>query len=388
MVRSEEREIFSDKINSLTKSQLWEMGISRVSDVTGLDVIGSYTYSSVRPLSINISVNSGKSLNPRMARAGAILESAEYYAGECPSGETIESSVSQLGYPKIDCFSLPLISHSIFHQDMVIEWEVATEIVSGSNRLVPSEICWLVPRGNKFIAHFQNSSNGVASGCSIPDAICSGIYEIIERDARTISEYCESNKRVVNIPDSIQELKNKATKSGLRVGLFSCTQEDIGIPVFGCVVYGDEAGVYAGHGCHIDPVKSMERAVLEAYQSRCVFISGSRDDLFRRSFLVARNTSPKKIDDLMNGMPEDLNEYVSPKEMETSDEMKSISKSVIDAGFKEIYVKHLKTIEVGDNAIPVVKVFVPGMESIRMDGIWSPSPRCLKKKSLYTSGQA
>jgi YcaO-like protein with predicted kinase domain len=388
MIRKEARLEFADKINVLNKSELWDMGISRVSEVTGLDVVGCPVWVSCRPLSRTVSLNAGKSLDRMMSRAGAILEASEFCAAEIPKGESMVAPYSEVKDKAVDYRSLPLIHSSILHEDMPIEWEWSTEILSGQNKLVPSGACWMHPRTKTFIGHFQNSSNGNASGYSIVDAIISGLYEVVERDAWTISEHLESHKIVENLPESIKSMEEMAKRSALKLSVFSCTQEDIGIPVFGAVVHGDDAGLYTGHGCNRCPIKAMERAVLEAFQSRCVYIAGARDDLFRRSFLISKNTNPKDIETSLGKLGRDDTEYQELGDVEDSQELIELSRKVKDAGLNDIYVKHLNTFEFKDVTIPVVKVIVPGLETCKMDGQWTPSPRCLKKKSLFTSAQA
>lgn len=390
MLRHEGRIAFADKINRLSKAELWTMGISRVSDITGLDIVGCPTWISCRPLSKTVSLNAGKSLNREMARAGAILEASEFHAGENPQGDTVVASYLDAKDHAVDYRLLPLIRDSILHEEMPIEWELSTEIVSGKNKLIPSGVCWMHPRSKTFIGHFQNSSNGAASGYSIPDAILSGLYEVIERDAWTISEYIESHKVVLNIPESVKVMSEMSNKAGLKLSIFSCTQEDVGIPVFGAAIRGDNAGLYMGHGANRCPVKAMERAALEAFQSRCVYISGARDDLFRRSFLITKQTNPKEIDKAIAKLGKDDSPYpdLELEEIEDHSELSEVVNKVKKSGFNEIYVKHLKTFEFEEVTIPVVKVIVPGMETCKMDGQWTPSPRCQKKKSLYILAQA
>ena len=74
-------------LNGLSRDQLFEgWGITRVSQITRLDIVGIPVYSAARPAAKTLSCNSGKSLQRRLARAGAIAEAIEYFTFENPVG--------------------------------------------------------------------------------------------------------------------------------------------------------------------------------------------------------------------------------------------------------------------------------------------------------------
>jgi ribosomal protein S12 methylthiotransferase accessory factor YcaO len=57
-------------------------GLTRTGDLTRLDSVGIPVWTSARPLSETVTVHSGKSLCPEMARAGAVAEGMEYASAE------------------------------------------------------------------------------------------------------------------------------------------------------------------------------------------------------------------------------------------------------------------------------------------------------------------
>jgi ribosomal protein S12 methylthiotransferase accessory factor len=61
---------------------LQAMGITRLANVTGLDVIGIPVYMAVRPNSRSITVSQGKGLDREAARVSALMESAEAWHAE------------------------------------------------------------------------------------------------------------------------------------------------------------------------------------------------------------------------------------------------------------------------------------------------------------------
>ncbi len=210
-------------LNSIGPDELFEKyGITAIRKIDGLDVIGVPVWSSVRPLGKWISVTAGKGFVDEQARAGAVAEAIEYSAFE--------------------------------------------------NSNVPS-------------------TNGIALGASFEDAYLQALFELIERDAVTIATYRwrktgeSPPKADLNLlPKSSQRLIQKCEAADLRVLLFYCTR-DIVIPVYWAILVDRFGGLenFGGWGCHLDTGQAINRAILEAIQSRAVIIAGARDDLDRRN---------------------------------------------------------------------------------------------------------
>jgi ribosomal protein S12 methylthiotransferase accessory factor len=67
--------------------------------------------------------------------------------------------------------------------------------------------------------------------------------------------------------------------------LFDCTG-DIKIPTYTAYIYDSEQNMqaYRGYATQLDPEVAQCRAVCEAVQSRLVYLSGSRDDIYHEKF--------------------------------------------------------------------------------------------------------
>jgi ribosomal protein S12 methylthiotransferase accessory factor len=88
MTRKELREATAKAVNALSRRDLLEQfGISRVSELTGLDSVGLPVYTCVRALSNTVSIHAGKGLDNAASRAGAILEGIEFEVSEHPVGD-------------------------------------------------------------------------------------------------------------------------------------------------------------------------------------------------------------------------------------------------------------------------------------------------------------
>ena len=55
-------------------------GVTRLADLTGLDVLGLPVWQAVRPWSLTVSVSQGKSFDPAIARIAAAMEAIEVAA--------------------------------------------------------------------------------------------------------------------------------------------------------------------------------------------------------------------------------------------------------------------------------------------------------------------
>ena len=66
----------------MIQPRLARYGITRIADVTDLDVIGVPVYMGVRPLGTTLSVSQGKGMTHLSARVGAAMEAIEWWAAE------------------------------------------------------------------------------------------------------------------------------------------------------------------------------------------------------------------------------------------------------------------------------------------------------------------
>ena len=387
MTRKELREATVQAVNAVSREDLFNgFGISRVADLTGLDAVGLPTHTCVRPLSETVSIHAGKGLLPSYSRCGAIMEAIEFHAGEHPIGPFRVARAVQLPQeeylPLEDCF--PTRS-SIVNELTPLAWEEVTNIQTGAPMLVPSDLIWLVTRvKDQPLMHVQMGSNGLASGGSVEDAILSGLYEIIERDAWTINQFLLDNgmllKRspLVTMSEKIETCIRKIEAADLRLHLFDITN-DYKVPVFSAIILdlsGRCAGTFGGYGCHLNAEIAALRAITEAAQARCCYISGARDDLFRRQFLLMKRMDQAKLHDLFQDLPTGslLSEYRNVSFPDVRSELRYVLRLIKGFGISEVFVKEMGSYL--DGAVYVVRVFSPQCEPFRFDH-WTPGLRCL-----------
>jgi YcaO-like protein with predicted kinase domain len=387
MTRKELREQTAQAVNALSRKELLEQfAISRVAELTGLDNAWIPVFTCVRALSETVSIHAGKGLERLPSRAGAIMEGIEFEVGEHPHGDWQISRSSDLepgSYVPLDeCF--PTRS-SVLNGLTPLAWEEVTNIQNGAKKLIPSDLIWLRSRiESQPLMYVQMGSNGMASGGSMEDAILSGLYEIIERDAWTLNQYLLDSgfllKRtpLIDMPPRLEACIRKIEAANLKLHLFDITN-DYKIPVFSAIILdlsGACAGTFGGYGCHLNAEIAAIRAITEAMQGRCCYISGARDDLFRRQFLLMKRMDQHKLHAMFNELPMGgpLSEYRVLDFPDVRTELRYLLKLIRQFGVSDVFVKEMGSYL--DNKVHVVRVISPQCEPFRFDH-WFPGLRCI-----------
>ena len=166
------------------------MGITRVADITGLDVIGLPVVTVCRPNSRSVTVSLGKGLDLAAATASGVMESIEAFMAERITRPLVLGSVNDLrsSHPLADVDLLPRTTDSLYHPDAPILWIEGRELFTGTQRWVPYEMvhtAYTLPRPTG-TGCFIATSNGLASGNHLLEAISHAICETVERDAATL----------------------------------------------------------------------------------------------------------------------------------------------------------------------------------------------------------
>jgi ribosomal protein S12 methylthiotransferase accessory factor len=248
-------------------------GVTRLADVTGLDIIGIPVFQAIRPLARSLSVSQGKGVTRVAARVSALMESIELDHAE-------SVAPSQHGPARPGDCAAP-------GKGGAIDWCEGTNLLSGAATRVPHALVSMdYARPGP---HPVATSNGLASGNDLTEAIVSGLCEAIERDAlsRWSARPAHERHRAAIDPDTVtaplgRRLLRAIRSAGLGIRLWS-VGDDHGATVIACVLYelspGPILGPLMGAGAHLDPVVALARAVTEAAQARVTLIAGARDDL-------------------------------------------------------------------------------------------------------------
>ena len=166
------------------------MGITRIANVTGLDRIGIPVTVVCRPNSRSVATSQGKGTSLAAAKASGLMEAIETYLAEHIMLPLKHASFEEMRYThalaEID--GLPAVKNSNFGHYSRILWIEGINLLNESSVWLPYELVHTdytrpMPPGS---GSFMASSNGLASGNDLSEAISHAICEVVERDAVTL----------------------------------------------------------------------------------------------------------------------------------------------------------------------------------------------------------
>lgn len=351
-------------------------GISRVANVTGLDHIGLPVVIAVRPNARSIAISQGKGRTLDHAKASAVMEAIEIWHAEHIDLPVFFASVADLlaRHKFVDLDQLPITRERIPKHTERLHWVKSVELNSGQEMLVPLEMVHAdythpLPPG---VGCFPSSTNGLASGNHILEAICHGICEVIERDALSVWHHAslETQKAtrlaLGSIDDALVEgVLQDFRNAGLECGVWDVTS-DIGVATFLCIVRepgaeSDHLGL--GSGTHPDRAIALQRALNEAAQTRLNYITGAREDLTIEEYgMFGRRQKSEAFAELFVDGPQ--NHQFDRVPTRVNDNLKAdlnwLKLNLLQAGIEQVAVVDLTRDEF---KIPVVRVIIPGLEA-------------------------
>ncbi|MDD1730458.1 MAG: YcaO-related McrA-glycine thioamidation protein [Methanospirillum sp.] len=347
-------------------------GITRVADITGLDRLGIPVFSCIRPDAAegSISVYNGKGATEIAARVSAIMEGLERYSAELHDRTPEVATVDHLKDRQIvnpEELILPLGVSLNFP----IPWYPAYDIMQNQEVLVPAHAIFH-PVQRTMGQLFRTSTNGIASGNTLEEAIFHALCEIIERDAWSLAEAANKGGPIITSIENptILALLNRFRDAGVEITLRDISS-DIGLPTVAAVaddvMLRDPTLLCIGMGTHAVPEIAILRALTEAAQSRATQIHGAREDTqeghMKRQIGYDRTKRLNKKW-FENGDTIDLAGMYSYRSDDFLDDIIYTLKQLEAVGITRVLVTDLTRPEIG---IPVVRVIVPGLEHYAMD---------------------
>jgi ribosomal protein S12 methylthiotransferase accessory factor len=306
------RECSSEQTFERVRPHLRRAGITRIADITGLDRIGIPVFNAIVPRSSDeLSVYNGKGGTPADAMTSAVMEAMERFCAWQPMRPARIASYAELSTgptPVLDPSTHNMAPHPLYHPDQPISWVPGFDLLNEETVLVPLGLAGYYIRLHEQPCYKIVSTNGVASGNSLEEAIVHALCEVIERDDWSMAELvCNRLRTVVQTrvgnapPGSVQWLEDKhpaldlATlppaparyaqmfaEAGIQLVVRDVTSAT-GIPSFAALVREDlgptVSSGHAGYGSHPDAEVAVMRALAEAAQSRAVDMQAVREDL-------------------------------------------------------------------------------------------------------------
>ena len=258
-------------------------GISEVTDITELDVLGVPVFVSVRPQARGDAFTFGKGLCAVDAEVGAYMEALEFYFAEPGTGNVSTRwgsarEVAGLADDSILDF-VPLLEREVDLDGPLLLASVRN-VESGDECLIPAELIYY-PAPDVGQSLFGSSTNGLASGNSVLEATIQALLELIERDIWSFEFVRRASKLVeaASLPDNVREIVERAEQNGLQLKIRTIPN-DYGIPFFAVFLFDlnnpSRKTFNGGWACDLDRDRALVRAVTEAAQSRVAFIHGGR----------------------------------------------------------------------------------------------------------------
>ena len=364
------------------------VGVTRVAEVTQLDRVGIPNFMSVRPrdLGPGISYYNGKGVTRSAAKAGAMMEAIEHYSAERCEQPVFYETYSQMRKRGATVNPRELLVPQVreYRANMRLEWIEGFDLLSRRPAYVPLNAVVCPYEAQRGSAIYYASTNGLASGNTIEEALCHALCEVIERDALAIAltalELAPAVGRVLadaglashdsqgsdtdrfplvllnDLPRNAAILVRKMHRAGLRVYLRNITSTG-GIPTLDCTIVEGLQMIHGGSGTHPDARVALTRALSEAAQSRVACIQGGREDLPE----VMRSNPNLDPEEVFGRGPVCSFSSIRSYEHDSVDQdVRFILRRLREAGFSQVIAVDLSRSEI---RVPVVRVVIPKAEA-------------------------
>lgn len=270
--------------------------ITRMADTTYLDRTCVPTFSAIVPSSDDLlSTYNGKGFTREASLCSAVMEAVERQLAAAPALPVFPLS-TRVVQERLDLEALAIREHA---RDTVVDCVEGTDLLSGHAIPVPLSMVECPWYGDPLFR--VTSTNGLASGNNLTEAIYHALCELIERhvwsifhakshllprlylgpDARDIA-----HAREVRFPTGnslVDGLAETIRAAGLSLRVLA--MEEPPLPcVMTATIVDAQAGMpftHGGYGCALSPAHAMTRAMTEAVQCRVVDIQASREDISR-----------------------------------------------------------------------------------------------------------
>lgn len=375
---------------SLPPEQTWarvqpllgSCGITRVANITGLDRVGLPVYQAIRPNSRSLSVSQGKGADPMAARISAVMEAIELHFAESPSLPLRLATHAELGAEGLAADPAELPHTAEYDPARRLLWTQGYELMSQQPIWVPFDLVHvnlIEPAGSLLV-----TSNGLASGNTLAEAVFHGLCEVVERDAEALFRLRSPEAQQAALLDlhsvshpEVRALLQRFADAGLTPIAWNLSS-DIALPAVRVFLHDSHADSLVnpvsapyGAGCHFDAVTALVRALTESAQTRVSWIAGSRDDLSRDHYRRSHATTAYLAELLRLPAPARLEALPSRSLPTLEDDIRQVLAALSAAGIRQVAVVPLSQ---PNCPVAVARVIVPGLEGPALEER-QPGPR-------------
>jgi ribosomal protein S12 methylthiotransferase accessory factor len=341
------------------------VGITRVADMTALDVVGIPVFQAVRPNARSLAVSQGKGITPGLARVSAAMESIEVWHAEQHLLSGRQASVAEMREHLVySPFDLPLAPRSILSNSTRLCWLPARTLSTDEYTWLPED-CVRVDATDPFSWQsplFSCSSNGLASGNSLQEALLHAAYELLERHARSVYRETPVYIDPASVTGVASDLITKYQNAEVALRI-----EDISrganLPCYEVLIWSREHPVcFGGWGCHRDADVALCRALTEAAQARVTTIAGARDDIPDEAYTELRQRLSLRNPLKLRGEQHAFENVHSYADTSLEDDLAEVVQLLSTRSGNSACWVDLTHPDLG---IPVVRVIAPGLDMPR-----------------------
>ena len=360
-----------EETRAVVEPLMTEIGVTEIIDVTPLDRIGIPVFTAVRPGAARgaARVHAGKGKEPVHARVSAMMEAVERYCAEYRGDRMEYATYEEIG-PWRAVHPEDLLLPRKLEQGEKIHWTPAWDILNDEEIYVPSNAVFHPYDSlGMTIPLFRSDSNGLASGNVIEEAILHALFEVIERDALSISDQKRDlgTRLVIEKECAAREVLDRFEENGIDIHLWLLDGKT-GVPTVAAAaddtVTKDPAMLVIGAGTHLSPEIAALRALTEVAQSRGSYLQGGRSDPQREMIIrKAGYERLKRINRIWFADADTVNITDLPDASTRRFDLD------IQQVLKEIapHTERACICDLSRTAVPVVRVILPGFEVSYMD---------------------
>ncbi|WP_255195766.1 YcaO-like family protein [Halorarius litoreus] len=246
-------------------------------------------------------------------------------------------------------------------------WTQGEHLGSGTTVHLPAEFVVFPPPN---VRHRPAITTGLGLGNGGVEAILSGLYEVVERDAAMLAWYSTFEPLGLDVRGAgFETLTRRARSEDLSVTALLLTQ-DVDVPVVAACVHrdGDWPRFAAGMSADLDPVAAATGALEEALQNWMELRGMGRDGATEESGAIGHHAD----------FPDSTQQFVSPETIipassvgpdesfEGEAELAELVARVTDAGL-DPYASRLTTRDLESLGFEAVRVVVPSAQPLFTD---------------------
>ena len=244
-----------------------------------------------------------------------------------------------------------------------IEWVDGLDLQTDEQVRLPAEFVCFPPPSRRYRPAI---TTGLGLGNSTVEAVLSGIYEVIERDATMLGWYSTFEPLGLAVDDPVfAELEKRASAESLTVTPLLVTQ-DVDVPVVAVAVHrdGEWPNFAVGSGANLDPTAAARSALAEALQNWMELRAMGREQAAAEKAAIGEYADfPEPAQQLVDTESRIPVDSVGEPAVSGQGELDAVCERLADVGL-DSYAARLTTRDVETLGFEAVRVVVPAAQPL------------------------